>query len=64
MNLTYLFITHDLWVARFFCDRIAVMHCGKIIEGPKPTAHIFQQPQADYTKALLGAAPLLRQATG
>jgi peptide/nickel transport system ATP-binding protein len=63
MNLTYLFITHDLWVARFFCDRIAVMNCGKIIE-IGPTAQIFQQPQAAYTKTLLGAAPLLRQATG
>jgi peptide/nickel transport system ATP-binding protein len=63
MNLTYLFITHDLWVARFFCDRIAVMNRGKIVE-IGPTAHIFQHPQADYTKTLLGAAPLLRQATG
>ncbi len=63
LNLTYLFITHDLWVARFFCDRIAVMHRGKIVE-IGPTAQIFQQPQADYTKTLLGAAPLLRQATG
>ncbi len=63
LNLTYLFITHDLWVARFFCDRIAVMHRGKIVE-IGPTAQIFQQPQADYTKTLLSAAPLLRQATG
>jgi peptide/nickel transport system ATP-binding protein len=63
MHLTYLFITHDLWVARFFCDRIAVMNGGKIIE-IGPTATIFQQPQAAYTKTLLGAAPLLRQATG
>jgi peptide/nickel transport system ATP-binding protein len=63
MNLTYLFITHDLWVARFFCDRIAVMHSGKIIE-IGPTATIFQNPQETYTKTLLGAAPLLRQATG
>jgi peptide/nickel transport system ATP-binding protein len=62
MNLTYLFITHDLWVARFFCDRIAVMNGGKIIE-IGPTARIFQQPQADYTKTLLGAAPLLSRST-
>jgi peptide/nickel transport system ATP-binding protein len=62
MHLTYLFITHDLWVARFFCDRIAVMHSGKIIE-IGPTARIFEQPQADYTKALLGAAPLLSRST-
>jgi peptide/nickel transport system ATP-binding protein len=62
MNLTYLFITHDLWVARFFCDRIAVMNGGKIIE-IGPTATIFKNPQADYTKTLLGAAPLLSHST-
>jgi peptide/nickel transport system ATP-binding protein len=63
LNLTYLFITHDLWVARFFCDRIAVMNGGKIIE-IGPTQTIFQNPQAAYTKTLLGAAPLLSRATG
>jgi peptide/nickel transport system ATP-binding protein len=63
LNLTYLFITHDLWVARFFCDRIAVMNGGKIIE-IGPTQTIFQNPQAEYTKTLLGAAPLLSRATG
>ncbi|MEB3249687.1 MAG: ABC transporter ATP-binding protein [Merismopediaceae bacterium] len=57
-NLTYLFITHDLWVARFFCDRIAVMNQGKIVE-IGPTESIFTNPQDDYTKRLLGAAPLL-----
>ncbi len=57
-QLTYLFITHDLWVARFFCDRIAVMNGGKIIElGPTDT--VFHNPQQDYTKSLLGAAPML-----
>jgi peptide/nickel transport system ATP-binding protein len=60
LNLTYLFITHDLWVARFFCDRIAVMNGGKIIE-IGPTASIFRSPQAEYTKTLLGAAPMLSQ---
>jgi peptide/nickel transport system ATP-binding protein len=57
-NLTYLFITHDLWVARFFCDRIAVMHAGKIVE-TGPTETIFTQPQHPYTQKLLAAAPLL-----
>ena len=57
-ELTYLFITHDLWVARFFCDRIAVMNSGKIVE-IENTAKIFQQPQHPYTKKLLSAAPLL-----
>jgi len=57
-NLTYLFITHDLWVARFFCDRIAVMNAGRIVE-LGPTEEIFAQPQHPYTQTLLQAAPLL-----
>ena len=57
-NLTYLFITHDLWVARFFCDRIAVMNTGKIVE-IDTTEKIFTQAQHPYTQKLLSAAPLL-----
>ncbi|HIK16548.1 MAG TPA: ABC transporter ATP-binding protein [Leptolyngbyaceae cyanobacterium M33_DOE_097] len=57
-NLTYLFITHDLWVARFFCDRIAVMQAGKIVELGK-TQDIFANPQHPYTQTLLQSAPLL-----
>jgi peptide/nickel transport system ATP-binding protein len=59
-NLTYLFITHDLWVARFLCDRIAVMNAGQIIELGKTEA-IFNHPQHPYTQKLLSAAPLLSQ---
>lgn len=57
-NLTYLFITHDLWVARFLCDRIAVMHAGQIVE-LGTTTEVFTKPQHPYTKTLLEAAPLL-----
>ncbi|HLP88277.1 MAG TPA: ABC transporter ATP-binding protein [Nostocaceae cyanobacterium] len=57
-DLTYLFITHDLWLARFLCDRIAVMNGGKIVE-LGPTKQIFAHPQHEYTKTLLAAAPLL-----
>ena len=57
-NLTYLFITHDLWLARFLCDRIAVMNQGKIVE-MGDTQQIFSQPQQAYTQELLAAAPLL-----
>jgi peptide/nickel transport system ATP-binding protein len=57
-NLTYLFITHDLWVARYFCDRIAVMQSGQIVE-LGPTQKIFAHPQHPYTQTLLNAAPLL-----
>lgn len=57
-DLTYLFITHDLWVARFFCDRIAVMNSGRIVE-IGTTAKIFTQAEHPYTQKLLSAAPLL-----
>jgi peptide/nickel transport system ATP-binding protein len=57
-NLTYLFITHDLWLARFLCDRIAVMNSGQIVELGN-TQEIFRNPQHPYTKTLLQAAPLL-----
>ena len=57
-DLTYLFITHDLWVARYLCDRIAVMESGKIVEMGH-TETIFERPQHPYTKVLLKAAPLL-----
>ncbi|AFY39842.1 Nickel-transporting ATPase [[Leptolyngbya] sp. PCC 7376] len=58
-NLTYLFITHDLWVAKFLCDRIAVMNQGKIVELGN-TEDLFKNPQHPYTQKLLGAAPLLQ----
>lgn len=54
-NLTYLFITHDLSVAKFLCDRIAVMNGGKIVE-LGDTATIFKNPQHPYTKTLLASA--------
>lgn len=59
-KLTYLFITHDLWVARFLCDRIAVMNAGRIVE-IDTTEKIFRNPEHDYTKKLLNAAPMLRK---
>lgn len=62
-ELTYLFITHDLWVARYFCDRIAVMNGGKIVELGTAKA-VFQNPQHPYTQSLLGAAPLLNRRIG
>lgn len=61
-DLTYLFITHDLWVARYLCDRIAVMEAGKIIEIGS-TESIFKSPQHPYTRTLLDAAPLLAATT-
>ncbi len=61
LELTYLFITHDLWVAKYLCDRIAVMNSGKIVE-IGPTEQIFSAPAHSYTKTLLKAAPLLTKA--
>lgn len=58
LNLTLLFISHDLSVVRHLCDRIIVMHHGKIVEeGMAET--IFEAPQQPYTKMLLDAIPKL-----
>ena len=57
LNLTYVFISHDLGVVKFISDDVAVMYNGKIVE--KNTAEgIYESPQHDYTKKLLGAIPL------
>jgi peptide/nickel transport system ATP-binding protein len=57
-GLTYLFVTHDLAVARAFCDRIAVLQNGKVVE-LGTSKQLFRQPQHPYTRQLLGAAPAL-----
>ncbi len=62
-KLTYLFITHDLWLARFLCDRIAVMNSGQIVEIGL-THKLFTNPQHPYTQTLLQAAPLLATQKG
>jgi oligopeptide/dipeptide ABC transporter ATP-binding protein len=56
LGLTYVYITHDLASARFFCDRIAIMYLGKIVETGS-VAEIFDNPRHPYTKALLRAVP-------
>ncbi len=56
LNLTLLFITHNLAVARHISDRIAVMKTGKIVEIADADT-LFTHPQHDYTKALLAAVP-------
>jgi peptide/nickel transport system ATP-binding protein len=55
-GLTYLYITHDLSTARFFCDRIAVMYLGKIVE-LTTSDRLVENPLHPYTKALLIAVP-------
>ncbi|MBQ7908096.1 MAG: ABC transporter ATP-binding protein [Elusimicrobiaceae bacterium] len=56
-GLSMLFISHDFGVARFLCDRIAVMYQGEIVECG-PAESLLKNPQHPYTEALLSAVPL------
>jgi oligopeptide/dipeptide ABC transporter ATP-binding protein len=56
LDLSYVYITHDLASAKFFCDRIAIMYLGRIVE-LGDTEQIFRDPKHPYTKALLAAIP-------
>ncbi|RLA48004.1 MAG: ABC transporter ATP-binding protein [Gammaproteobacteria bacterium] len=58
-NLTMLFISHDLSVVRYICDRVAVMHQGKLIESGA-TETLWHHPQQSYTQSLLAAVPSLQ----
>lgn len=57
LGLTVAFISHDLSVVRRFCDRILVLYRGEIVEN-KPSAELFANPEAPYTRELLDAIPL------
>lgn len=56
-HLTYLFITHDLSVVKFFSDKIAVMYLGQLVE-TADSAELFRQPLHPYSQALLSAIPI------
>jgi peptide/nickel transport system ATP-binding protein len=56
LNLTYIFISHNLAVVHYLADRIAVMCAGRIVE-VAPAAELFRRPVHPYTKALLAAVP-------
>ena len=55
-DLTYIFISHDLSVIEYMCDRLAVMYLGKVVE-EADTEELFSNPQHPYTRALLSATP-------
>nr|HID13545.1 ABC transporter ATP-binding protein [Anaerolineae bacterium] len=57
LEVTYLYITHDLAVARYMCDRIAVMYLGKLVELAE-TEELLHHPLHPYTEALLSAVPV------
>lgn len=56
LNLTLIFISHDLSVVRYMSDRIAVMQAGKIVELGE-AEQVYNNPQSEYTQALLSAIP-------
>ena len=56
LGLSYVFISHDMSVIRYMCDRVAVMYRGKIVEAGE-TDQVVNNPAHDYTRALLSAIP-------
>jgi peptide/nickel transport system ATP-binding protein len=57
LGLTLLFISHDLAVVEYLCDRVVVLYLGRVME-MAPTAALFERPLHPYTRALLAASPV------
>jgi peptide/nickel transport system ATP-binding protein len=57
LNLTYLFVSHDLSVVRYICDRVVVMYVGKVAE-IAPVNALFTAPKHPYTEALMSSVPI------
>jgi peptide/nickel transport system ATP-binding protein len=60
LNLTFLFVSHDLGIVEKFSDRVVVMYLGRIVE-EAPTSDLFDHPRHPYTRALLDQVPSLAQ---
>ena len=58
LNLTYLFISHDLGVVEHISDRVVIMYLGRVVE-TAPTEELFDNPNHPYTQALLAEVPRL-----
>ncbi|MGA8893445.1 MAG: ABC transporter ATP-binding protein, partial [Anaeromyxobacteraceae bacterium] len=58
LDLTYLFISHDLSLMRNFADHVGVLYRGKIVESG-PTAAVFEHPEHDYTRLLIASVPVI-----
>jgi phosphonate C-P lyase system protein PhnK len=61
LSLTLVFVSHDLSVVRHVCDRVAVMHGGRVVE-MGPTEDVYENPQHPYTQRLIAAIPTLHKA--
>ena len=58
MNISFLFISHDMAIVEHFCDRVAVMYLGKIVE-QAASSQLYNQPRHPYTEALLSVIPTI-----